>query len=712
MFFKLVIDMHWSIITRGLLLIVVLPGFVSSCGDFAEKTDGLNGTSDIQHELPDLLPLQLLLAPAEYLAPQISPDGNWISYIGPLDGVANFFVAPVDKPQQGRPVTHYTERGVQATDVSGQVMYAWHFDSKQLIYPKDYDGDENWDIHIVDIVKGEDRNLTPSPGVKTSIIAYHPKYPDQVIIQATERHPMMPDVFRLDLKTGDRESLFMNPGNALGFLPDGDLQLRLAITVNSSGGIEINRLNGDNAFEPFLEIANEDLPALTTSSYQKIFRVTSDNEKLYLYDVEGRDTTAFISLDLASGEKKVIAADDRVDLSGILYEPITNKPLAYAVNLTRTSWHAIDASVSADIEFLNQKAAGDWKVVSQTHDNDQWIVQDMLSHKPIRFFIYNRLEKTVVNLFTSTPALEGLALSKLHPYRVRTNDGFDLISYLLLPPWMDPDEDGRPSQPLPVVVLVHGGPSDERAQFAYGPFLHWLANRGYGLMYVNFRGSAGFGKAYMNAQIREWGGKMHQDILDQVDWAIAEKIADPDQIAIMGGSYGGYEVLVAMTMTPDKFACGIDLVGPSNLEIFMPHWDEDRMGEVLGDPRTEEGRAFLRSRSPITFADQTLHPVLIGQGARDSRVPQDQSDMIVDVMQKNGVAVTYVLYPDEGHGLMRTANNFSFWAVGEVFLAECLGGRSMPIGNALQGASMQVPFGAEFIPGLSTALEQLKNQQR
>jgi len=209
----------------------------------------------------------------------------------------------------------------------------------------------------------------------------------------------------------------------------------------------------------------------------------------------------------------------------------------------------------------------------------------------------------------------------------------------------------------------------------------------------------------MNGQVRQWGGKMHQDILDQVQWAVNEKIAIKDKVAIIGGSYGGYEVLVAMTMTPNEFACGIDLVGPSNLEVFMPHWDEDRMGSVLGDPRTEEGRAFLRSRSPINFADQTNHPVLIGQGGKDSRVPQDQSDSVVRAMQKNKAKVTYALYPDEGHGFMRTANNHSFWAIGEVFLADCLGGRSMPIGDALKGASIQVPVGVEHIEGLSAALE-------
>ncbi|HJP52466.1 MAG TPA: prolyl oligopeptidase family serine peptidase [Pseudomonadales bacterium] len=707
---RLVTNIHRSVVNRTFLLSMALCLFVAGCIDSTHQSNNSTDVPVTTAELPELLPLQTLLAPAEYVAPQISPNGRWISYIAPLDGVPNFFVAPSDQPKSGQAVTSFTDRGVQATDISGVVMYSWHADSEHIIYPVDYDGDENWDIHIVNIVSGEERNLTPSPGIKTQIIASDRNSPNEVVILVNERHPMLPDVYRLNLQTGLRENILMNPGKVLGFLADDNLKLRLAVAINAEGGIDISRISDDKEFDTFMQISAEDLPALTTSSSQKIIRLNQSNEHLYLYDVEGRDTTAFISLNLSSGEKKVIAQDKRADLAGILYEPLTNKPLAYATNWTRTSWHAIDSSVAPDIEFLNQAAEGDWNVVSQTDDNNKWIVQDMLSHKPVRFFIYDRIRKSSDQLFTSTPALEGLPLSKLHPYIVQTDDGLDLVSYLLLPPWTDPDEDGRPSEPLPVIVLVHGGPSDERAQFAYGPFLHWLANRGYGILYVNFRGSAGFGKAYMNGQTREWGGRMHQDILDQVDWAIREEIVDPAKVAILGGSYGGYEVLVAMTMTPEKFACGIDLVGPSNLEIFMPHWDVDRMSVVLGDPRTEEGRAFLRSRSPINFADQTRHPILIGQGAKDSRVPQDQSDMIVDIMNKNGTAVTYALYPDEGHGLMRTANSFSFWAMSEVFLAGCLDGRSYPIGDALEGSSVEVPVGAELIPGLTEALNKQNRQ--
>ena len=652
-----------------------------------------------------LLPLQQLLAPASFVVPQISPDGKYISYIAPLDGVPNLYVAETDNPGQARAVTQHTDNGVRATDVSGQVMYRWHYDSKKIIYPKDYDGDEHWDIHVADVESGEDRNLTPFKDKKVEVIAYGRASPDEALVSIEVFGSRQPDVYRLDLATGDLE-LVQENGGFLGFFGDNELNIRLGIKFTSEGGLDFLAppVDANAEWSSVYQVAATDLPALVSSVYQKVIKVDESNEHVFLYDAQGRDKAALVSVDLRTGDTQVIAEDDRVDIGGVLYHPVSNKVQGYATNWMRNRWHAADESVAADFSALDRMAEGDWRVLGRSDDDSKWIVQYMLSHKPIEFYLYDQQSKSGTMLFTATPQLEGLELSKLHPYVVTTDDGFDLVSYLMLPPWTDPDEDGRPEQPVPVIVLVHGGPSDERAQFAFGPFLHWLSNRGYGMLYVNFRGSAGFGKAYMNGQKMEWGGKMHQDILDQVHWAIDEGIADPGKVAILGGSYGGYEALVGMTMTPDVFACGVDIVGPSNLEIFMPHWDEDTMGKTIGDPRTEEGRAFLRSRSPINFAHQTKNPVLIGQGANDSRVPAEQSESVVSKMVDAGVDVTYVLYPDEGHGFQKPKNSMAFNAVMEVFLSECLGGRREEISDQIEGSSMQVPVGAEHIPGLSAAL--------
>jgi dipeptidyl aminopeptidase/acylaminoacyl peptidase len=650
-----------------------------------------------------MIPLKTLLAPASYVAPRISPDGKLISYIAPLDGAPNFFVVPVDDIEAARPVTNHVGRGVRATDVSGVVMYRWHYDSKHIIYPMDYDGDENWDIHVANVETGEDRNLTPLEDYKVEIMAYGRATPNEVLVSVDQTHLLQPDVYRLNLKTGEQALVLKNEGH-LAYVADNALEVRLAATFTADGSIDFLKRDEHGKWALFYTVTAEDLPALTTSSSQKIVRFDPSNEHLFLYDAKNRDTAALVSLDMETGELDVIAEDARVDIGGVLYHPVNNSIQGYATNWTRNTWNIIDDSIASDARKLATVADGDWTIVSSSDADRKWVVRYMLSDEPITFYLYDRDASSATRLFSSTPQLEGLKLSKLYPYVLTTEDGFDLVSYVLLPPWTDPDEDGRPDEPVPIVVLVHGGPSDERAQFAFGPFVHWLANRGYGMLYVNFRGSAGFGKAFMNASNHEWGGKMHQDVLDQVQWAIDEGIADPDKVAILGGSYGGYETLVGMTMTPDVFACGVDIVGPSNLEIPMPHWKPEQMARTIGDPRTKEGQAFLRSRSPINFAHQTKNPILIGQGATDSRVPQDQSDTVVEKMVEARVEVTYAVYPDEGHGFLRTENRMAFNAIMEVFLGQCLGGRYEPITDQIEGASVQVPVGVEHIPGLAEAL--------
>ncbi len=647
------------------------------------------------------------MAPASYTAPLLSPDGRALAWVAPHEGVPNFFVAETASPSEARPLTRFTTSGVRATDVSGQVMYRWHADSKHLLFPKDDGGDENFDLYIAGVETGDVRNLTPIPDKRVSLVAYGAAKPDEALIAVETFGQLDPEVYRLDLSTGERTLVQANPdpgaGSFIAFLGDHDLGVRLGLRFSAGGGLELLARRGEE-WALLYSVAEEDLPAFSSASAQNAIRMSADGTTLYLYDAEGRDTAALVALDLDTGEVTALASDERVDVGGVLFHPTTVVPEAYATNWTRTRWTALEESLEADFEVLDGLAEGDWQVISRSDADDLWVVQHMASHEPTVFHLYERPEKQATRLFTATPQLEGLDLSPMHPFVVTTDDGFDLVSYVALPPWSDPDGDGRPSEPVPAVVFVHGGPSDERAQYAFGPVVHWLANRGYAFFYVNFRGSAGFGKAYMNAQRGEWGGRMHQDVVDQVEWAVAEGIVLPDRVAIFGGSYGGYETLVGMTMTPDVFACGVDIVGPSNLEIYMPHWDPDRMGKVIGDPRTEEGLALLRARSPINFAHQTKHPVLIGQGANDSRVPQAQSDTVVERMQDAGAEVTYVVFPDEGHGFAKPANSMAFFAVTEVFLGECLGGRYEPLESLPDGTSMQVPVGAEWIPGLAEAL--------
>ncbi len=323
----------------------------------------------------------------------------------------------------------------------------------------------------------------------------------------------------------------------------------------------------------------------------------------------------------------------------------------------------------------------------------------------MKYYRYERGSKQAKYLFSNRKDLDGLPLVKMHPVVIKSRDGLDLVSYLSLPKNTDPGDKGRPSQPLPMVLDVHGGPW-ARDDWGYNPVHQMLANRGYAVLSVNFRGSTGFGKSFINAGNREWAGKMHDDLLDAVNWSIEQKIADPKQIAIMGGSYGGYATLVGLTFTPDVFACGVDIVGPSNiitlLNTIPPYWQPaiQMFKDRVGDHTTPEGKKFLDDRSPLTHVGKIVKPLLIAQGANDPRVKQSEADQIVKAMQDKRIPVTYVLYPDEGHGFARPENRMSFNAVTEAFLAQHLGGRYEPIGNDFTGSTIQIPTGAEGVPGL------------
>ncbi|MFC2164113.1 S9 family peptidase [Acidobacteriota bacterium] len=658
----------------------------------------------LREEDVELIPLKTLFSPASIVAPRLSPDGSMISYIAPHNGVPNFFVMEVGGPESKRPLTEKKGRGVQSSDVSGNVMYRWSIDSKYILFPEDYNGDENWDIHRVDVQTSEEKNLTPMEGVKVQMVQKSATDPEVILISINDRNRFFPDLYHLNINSGERDLVEKNEHMFFGYLADYDLKPRGAVGLRSDGGYKLLKSSGDGQWESFVEIPYADRGGLNASINQDIIRIDKSNRYLYMYEYENRNTIALVRYDLETGEKTEVAEDDKTDLFSVIYHPVSMEPQAYATNWTRMEWHLLDESLRQDFDYLAEVTDGDFRVESRSDDDQKWLVRYTISDAPETYYLYDRSKGEAAKLFTTTPQLEGLTLSKLYPYVIQSRDGFDLVSYLSLPVWSDPDEDGRPEKPLPAVMLVHGGPSDERAQYAFGPILQWFTNRGYAVLYVNYRGSPGFGKAFLNAQNLEWGGKMHDDLVDQVEWAVTEGIAIKDKVAIIGGSYGGYATLVGMTMTPDVFACGVDLVGPSNLEIFMPHWNVDIMSKIVGDPRTEEGRALLRSRSPINFAHQTKNPILIGQGANDSRVPQDQSDSMVKVMAENGVKVTYALFSDEGHGLYRPENSYAFWAITEVFLGVNLGARYMPISDELEGSSIQVIEGAEHIPGLVEAL--------
>jgi dipeptidyl aminopeptidase/acylaminoacyl peptidase len=445
-------------------------------------------------------------------------------------------------------------------------------------------------------------------------------------------------------------------------------------------------------------------------------------EVIYMADSRNRNTAALYALNLKTGEKTLLAEDPQSDLNWIwtyeivglyvpqiLVHPTEMSVQAAAFNFERVHWKVIDPAIAHDLEYLRGVADGDFQVVSRTRDDNAWIVVYIVDSGPKRYYYYDRKKGEARFLFTGQSGLEGRHLAKMNPAVIKSRDGLDMVGYYTLPLNSDSDGDGIPDKPLPMVLFIHGGPW-LRDDWGYSADHQWLANRGYAVLSVNFRGSTGFGKNFTNAGNMEWGRKMQDDLIDAVNWAVSNEIADPDRVAFMGGSYSGFAALVGMTITPETFACGVDICGISNLtdwiESFPPYWQSviDLMAVRVGDVRTEEGRKLLAERSPINYVDRIQRPLLIAQGANDPRARQNESDRIVQAMQAKNLPITYVLYPDEGHGFARPENRLSFYAVTEAFLSQHLGGRFEPVGDDFLNSSITVPVGVEVISGLEDAI--------
>ena len=642
-----------------------------------------------------IIPRKLLFGNPDKASPQLSPDGRFLSYLAPVDGVLNVWVGPAEDPASAKPVTTDTGRGIR--------FYGWAYTNNHIGYIQDRDGDENWHLYHVDLTTGETMDMTPLEGVQARMQEVSPKYPEEVLVLLNARNPQFHEIYRVNIYTGERE-LVQENDQFVDFVTDEDFNVRFAVRPTPDGGNELLSKAEDGGWEPFARIAMED------SIHTGPIGLDRAGRTLYMIDSRGRDTSALTAINLDTQEQTVIAEDARSDVSDTMLHPTEKTPQAAAFSHQRKEWRILDDSIAADLEYLGTVADGEIEVISRTLDDDYWIAAYLLDDGPVRYYRYDRARKQAQFLFSNREALEGLPLAKVHPVVIKSRDGLDLVSYYMLPLDSDRDSPEHPSNPLPMALLVHGGPW-ARDNWGYNPVYQLLANRGYAVLSVNFRGSTGFGKNFVNAANLEWAGKMHDDLVDAVQWAIEQKIADPQRVAILGGSYGGYATLAGLTFTPDTFACGVDIVGPSNLVTLLntipPYWEPqvELWANRVGDHRTEAGRAFLTERSPLTHVDRISKPLLIGQGANDPRVKQAESEQIVQAMQDKNIPVTYALYPDEGHGFARPENNLSFFAVTEAFLAGCLGGRHEPVGSDFEGSSITVPAGAEHIPGLSEAIK-------
>jgi dipeptidyl aminopeptidase/acylaminoacyl peptidase len=642
-----------------------------------------------------LLPRQLIFGNPDRTAPKVSPDGRWLAWTAPKEGVLNVYVAPTGDIAQAKAVTDEKNRPVPG--------FFWAEDNKHILYAIDKNGDENVHVFSVDVATSALKDLTPFEKTQGRIMGVSDKFPTTIVLGVNDRDPKYHDAYRVDLVSGQRTLLQKNESFA-GFVIDHALQVRYGLEPKPDGGFELLRANGKGSFKPFLTIPPDD--ALTTGPVG----LDKAGRTFYIEDTRDRDTAALVAFNLANDQPKVIAEDPRADVGRVLVSPIDGRVQAASFDYERSNWKVIDPAIEADFAYLKTVVDGDLDVISRSKDDALWTVAYVVSDGPVRFYLYDRSKKSATFLFTNRPALDDAKLAKMHPVVIPARDGKSLVSYLSLPPDSDPQGTGRPSQPQPMVLFVHGGPWARDSWGFSGPH-QWLATRGYAVLSVNYRGSTGFGKSFVNAGDREWAGKMHDDLLDAVAWAKQSGVADPERIAIMGGSYGGYATLVGLTFTPDVFTCGVDIVGPSNLATLLssipPYWAPmlELFARRVGDPRTEDGKKLLGERSPLSRVDAIRRPLLIGQGANDPRVKQAESDQIVTAMKGKNLPVSYVLFPDEGHGFARPQNRLAFYAVAEAFLAQHLGGVYQPIGNDFQGSSITAPEGAKEIAGFAEALE-------
>ncbi|MCH2138613.1 MAG: S9 family peptidase [Phycisphaerales bacterium] len=622
-----------------------------------------------------LIPRDVLFGNPERSSVSISPDGSMLAFRAPVDGVLNAWVQPIDG--DARPLTNFTDRPI------GGLTFAWN--GEQLLFTKDKGGDENNHVYAVDIDDAEVHDLTPFDGVAAQIGDASRDRPDELIVLLNDRDPQYHDVYIVNTRTGERTLVEQNEGYA-GYMLDHNWNVRGRVNMTEEGGhvTELKDPATGEWFE-FLRVGQEDSMTTSAGGFNKA------GDRLYGASSIGRDKAAMVwwsPTKDGAASPTIVFESDKADVGGGMGNPETYEPEAVTVDYLQPEWHVIDDSdnLSRDLANLAALNGPDFDITDRTKDNRTWIVAFGAPDDVPTYWIWDRDSQTGKKLFTTWPALEGQPLQPMQGVEVTARDGLVLPSYVTLPP------NYTTGTPVPTIVLVHGGPW-ARDSWGYNPWHQWLANRGYAVISPNFRGSTGFGKDHVNAGDREWYGKMQDDVNDAAQWMVAQGYADPDRLAIMGGSYGGYATLAGMTRDPELWACGVDIVGPSHvgtlLETIPPYWApaiklfESRVGSLR---ETE----WLDSISPLTHVDNISRPLLIGQGANDPRVKLSESDQIVEAMNARDLPVTYIVFPDEGHGFRNPANNMAFNAATEAFLAKHIGGRFEPMGDAVTESSAQV----------------------
>lgn len=604
-----------------------------------------------------LLQREVLFGNPEKLSPQLSSDGRYLAYLAPDDrDVLQVWLRDLGAAGKDRLLTADKKRGIRS--------FFWTYQPGLLVYLQDADGDENFHLFAVQVESGKVRDLTPLAGVRAQLVAGEPEVPGELLVAMNHKDPRKHDVYRVFLDGREPVLDTENPGNVIGWTADSRLQIRAALAATPDGGHELwVRPDTKTPWETVIRWDPDDEGGPADFS--------ADGKTLYFVGSHGANAQRLLALDLASRKETVIAEDSSYDVGGVLIHPKRRVIQAVSFYRDRLDWQVLDRELTPDFKKLAGVRKGEIHISRGDLSDRLWVVSYVTDDGPVYYYLYDRSKGEVTLLFSQRPSLEKLALVPIEPVSYQSRDGLTLHAYLTVPA-------GVEAKALPTVILVHGGPW-ARDRWGFNPMVQWLANRGYAILQVNYRGSTGYGKKFLNAGNREWAGKMHDDLIDGVQWLIGRGIADPKRVAIMGGSYGGYATLVGLTFTPDTFAAGVDIVGPSNIitliKTIPAYWEPmkatfaRRLGVV---DRDEE---FMKSRSPVFFVDRIKVPLLIGQGANDPRVKQAESDQMVEAMRKMGKTVDYMVYTDEGHGFARPENRLHFYGKVEAFLAKHIGGR-------------------------------------
>ena len=609
-----------------------------------------------------LIPMKDFFRNSEKRSYQLSPDGNHIAFMAPYKNRMNIFIQKMGAGKsEPKRLTSLEDR-----DIAG---YFWA-NNGRIAYLKDNGGDENFHLYAVNTDGSNDKELTPFDKVRVDIIDDLPEQDDYMIIGLNKRNPQVSDPYRLNINTGALEQLYENPGNITAWQTDHEGRLLIAST---SDGVNTTLLYRPNEKEKFGEV-------ITTSFKEGLstqFFDPKDPNIVYATSNIGRDKSAAIRYDIVNKkEVEVLYEDKEVDVDGIGYSRKRKVPTAIYFTKDKTEYKFLNKESEerrAEIRKLIDKDL-EFGIASMNKNEDKMLIVTYDDKTSGSYYYYDRNTKKLDKISDISPWLNRSDMADMKPISYTSRDGVTIHGYLTLPKGVD-------AKNLPVVINPHGGPW-ARDEWGFNPEVQFLANRGYAVLQMNFRGSTGYGRNFMEISFKQWGQTMQDDITDGVQWLIKQGIADPKRVAIYGGSYGGYATLAGITKTPDLYACAIDYVGVSNLFTFMntipPYWEpfKKMMYEMVGDPGNEADSAMLRANSPVFHADKIKCPLFVAQGAKDPRVNKDESDQMVAALKKRGVEVEYLVKDNEGHGFHNEENRFEFYHAMETFLANHLGGRS------------------------------------